>query len=213
MDLSSGTDRTSKSKEEEEGSYYKNVMDMFTAIDEAPQTTIAAINGPCFGGGVGLGFNCDIRLVSPSARWTLSEIKLGLSPAIISKYLAREWGFSFFREAMLTGREVTPHELSRIGAIHGISNDDDGKNLDVLVEEYLDKLDRCAPKSAAKCKELVRLAWMNPGGRQQDEFVEQTFDTMMVPGSEGDFGIKQFQKKIKNIDWGQFWGGAAKAKL
>ena len=70
MDLSSGTDRTSKSAE---SSYYDKVMAMFTAIDEAPQTTIAVIDGPCYGGGVGLGFNCDVRLVSPKARWTLTE--------------------------------------------------------------------------------------------------------------------------------------------
>ena len=207
MDLSSGTDRTSKSAD---SSYYDKVMAMFTAIDEAPQTTIAVINGPCYGGGVGLGFNCDVRLVSPKARWTLTEIKLGLSPAIISKYLAREWGFAFFREAMLAGREVTPEELLRIGAIHAISSD--SKPLDIMVDEYLDRLERCAPRSAATCKELIRLAWTSPGGQQQDRFIEQTFDKMMVPGSEGDFGIKQFQRKIKNIDWAQFWTGA-RAKL
>lgn len=206
MDLSSDTDRTSKSSE---SSYYDKVMEMFTAIDDSPQTTIAAIDGPCYGGGVGLGFNFDVRLVSPNARWTLTEIKLGLSPAIISKFLAREWGFAFFREAMLSGREVTPHELLRIGAVHGIS--DESSSLTTLVEEYLDRLERCAPRSAAVCKDLIRQAWRNPGGQQQDEFIEQTFDRMMVPGSEGAHGISQFQKKIKKIDWADFWmGGRAK---
>ena len=207
MDLSSGTDRTSKSAE---SSYYDKVMGMFTAIDESPQTTIAVIDGPCYGGGVGLGFNFDVRLVSPRARWTLTEIKLGLSPAIISKYLAREWGFAFFREAMLAGREVTPEELLRIGAIHGISRG--SKSIDTMAEEYLDRLERCAPQSAATCKELIRLAWSDPAGQQQNKFIEQTFDRMMVPGSEGDYGIKQFQKKIKNIDWAQFWN-STRAKL
>jgi hydroxymethylglutaryl-CoA lyase len=187
-------------------------MDMFTAIDDAPQTTIALIDGPCYGGGVGLGFNCDVRLVSPKARWTLTEIKLGLSPAIISRYLAREWGLAFFREAMLSGREVVPEELLRIGAIHGIS--DEMKSPNAMLEDYLDRLERCAPQSAATCKKLISLAWKNPGGEQQDNFIEETFDKMMVPGSEGDFGISQFQKKIKNtgIDWAQFWVGA-RAKL
>jgi hydroxymethylglutaryl-CoA lyase len=207
MDLSSDTDRTSKSAE---SSYYNKVMDMFTAIDESPQTTIAAIDGPCYGGGVGLGFNCDVRLVSPNARWTLTEIKLGLSPAIISKFLAREWGFAFFREAMLSGREVTPAELLRIGAVHGIT--DGSGSLDELVEDYLNRLERCAPYSASVCKELVRKAWINPGGGEQNSYIERTFDNMMVPGSEGEFGIQQFQKKIKKIDWARFWIGQ-RAKL
>lgn len=208
MDLSGGTDRTSKSADET--SYYGKVRDLFTAIDDAPQTTIALIDGPCFGGGVGLTFACDVRIVSKKARWTLTEIKLGLSPAIISPYLAREWGVAFFREAMLAGREVTPEELQRIGTVHQLIDDSD--QLGNRLDDYLDKLDRCAPQSAAACKELVRLAWKDPGGVKQDAFIEKTFDGMMQPGSEGEFGIKQFQQKIKNIDWGAFWA-AGKAKL
>jgi hydroxymethylglutaryl-CoA lyase len=202
MDLSGGTETSDVSNE---SSYYSKVVDLFSAIDNAPQTTIAMINGPCFGGGVGLGFACDIRLVSSRARWTLSEIKLGLSPAIISKYMIREWGIPFLREAMLTGREVTPPELQRIGAVHGIS--DDTNTLDRMMEEYLDKLSNCAPRSAAACKELIRLGWTDPGGRKQDERIRKTFDEMMAPGSEGKFGIDQFQKKVRGIDWGHFWAG------
>ena len=207
MDLSGGTDRTSKS---EESSYYGKVKALFDSVDESPQTTIALINGPCFGGGVGLTFACDVRIVSTKARWTLTEVKLGLSPAIISPYLARELGFAFSREAILSGREVTPGELHRIGAVHQIV--DDGQDANQQLEKYLDQLDRCAPQSAATCKELVRAAWREPGSSKQNQLIEKTFDTMMQPGSEGEFGIRQFQQKIKNIDWSAFWG-AAKAKL
>ena len=135
----------------------------------------------------------------------MTEIKLGLTPAIISKYLIREWGTSFLREAMLTGREVTPTELQRIGAVHGIS--DNTNTLDQMTEDYLDRLSRCAPRSAAACKELIRLGWTDPGGRKQDEKIRHTFDAMMAPGSEGRFGIEQFQKKVKGINWGHFWSG------
>lgn len=205
MDLGGGTDRTSKTEEE---SYYGKVRRLFDAVDNSPQTTIAVLDGPAFGGGVGLTFACDVRIVTKKAKWTLSEVKLGLSPAIISIYMAREWGFSFFREAMLSGREVTADELLRIGAVHQLVGD--SADLDRRLNDYLDKLQRCAPQSAAKCKELVKLAWMNPGGSQQDQYIEKTFDTMMAPGSEGEYGIQQFQKKNKNIDWAAFWSPKAK---
>jgi len=207
MDLSGGTNTSEMSGED---SYYSKVFNLFSAIDDAPQTTIAVIDGPCYAGGVGLGFVFDIRLASTRASWTLSEIKLGLSPAIISKYMIREWGISFLREAMLTGREVSSTELHRIGAVHGIADDTD--KLHLLAEGYLDKLAQCAPQSTAACKELVRLAWTDAGGPKQDHFIEQTFGNMMAPGSEGKFGIEQFQKKIKGIDWGQFWA-SRNAKL
>jgi hydroxymethylglutaryl-CoA lyase len=204
MDFSNETDRTSS-----EGDFYRKVRDLFAAIEESPQTTIAVVDGPAFGGGVGLTFACDARIVSKKARWTLSEIKLGLQPAVISRFMPREWGFSFSREAMLSGREVTPEELYRIGAVHQVV--DDSSKLDETLEAYLDILEQCAPRSGAEIKQLVRLAWKDAGGEQQDKFIEDKFLTMMVPGSEGEHGISQFQKKNKNVDWSGFW--APKSKL
>ncbi|KAJ9660576.1 hypothetical protein H2198_002513 [Neophaeococcomyces mojaviensis] len=197
-----GMDLTGNSRDNS-SSYHDKIVDLFAAIDNAPQTVIAAIQGPCFGGGVGLCFVCDVRLASPEARWTLSEVKLGMSPAIISKYMAREWGFSFFREAMLSGRTVTPEELSRIGVVHGISETKD--KLDLMVDSYLDRLAHCAPQAAATCKQLVRNAFTGPGSPEQDKFIRRTFDNMLAPGSEGQYGIQQFQQKIKKVDWGYFW--------
>ena len=208
MDLSGG----GAADQSMDTDYYTKVEDLFSAIDNAPQTTIAVIDGPCYGGGVCMGTICDIRLVSSKARWTMSEIKLGLSPAIISRYMAREWGIPFMREAMLTGREVTPAEVQRIGAVHGVA--DDSGALEWMLEEKLDQLSICAPRSAAACKELTRLAWTDAGGREQDAKIKSVFDGMMKPGSEGKFGIEQFQKKVKRVDWGAFWAGKGlQAKL
>lgn len=200
MDLSTDTDRTGA---ETGTNFYAKVQGLFTAIASAPQTTIAAIHGPCYAGGVGLGFVFDIRLASAQARWNLSEIRLGLAPAIISRYLAREWGFSFLRGAILTGREVHVDELQRIGAVHGVAEDQAG--LDRLLDETLEQLSYCAPRAASTCKKLLDLAWAHAGDPKQDKFIEQTFQSMMVPGSEGEHGIAQFQRKIRKVRWNEFW--------
>jgi hydroxymethylglutaryl-CoA lyase len=200
MDLSSGGTTTTSEK-----SHFSKFIEFFNAIDRAPQTTIAVIDGPAFGGGVGLSFACDIRLVSSRARFTLSEIKLGLSPAIISPYIIREWGISFAREAILSGREIYPTQLQHIGAVHGIADPPD--TLEGMVNNYLDKLSKCAPRSATECKELVRLGWTDPGGRGQEVKIKETFENMMAEGSEGRFGIEQFRRKVRGIDWGSFWKG------
>lgn len=207
MDLSTGTDRTGS---ETGTTFYQRVQGLFSAIADSPQTTIAVIHGPCYAGGVGLGFVFDIRLASIQARWTLSEIKLGLAPAIISRYLAREWGIPFLREAMLTGREVHVKELQRIGAVHGVADDTDA--LSVLLDKTLDNLSLCAPRAAATCKELLDLAWTDAGEPKQNEYIENTFQSMMLPGSEGEFGIAQFQKRVRKVCWSDFWS-REKAKL
>jgi hydroxymethylglutaryl-CoA lyase len=204
MDFSPDTDRSSPG-----GGFYEKVRDLFKAIEDAPQTTIAVVGGPAFGGGVGLTFACDVRIVSQKARWTLSEVKLGLQPAVISRFMSREWGFSFSREAMLSGREVSPSELHRIGAVHQVV--DDSAMLGEALEKYLDTLDQCAPKSGGEIKQLIRLAWKDAGGERQDNFIEEKFLNMMTPGSEGEHGISQFQKKIRPVDWKSFW--APKSKL
>lgn len=199
MDFSSDTDRTSA-----ENDYYKMVRDLFQAIEDSPQTTIALVDGPAFGGGVGLTFACDTRIVTQKARFTLSEIKLGLQPAVISRFMPREWGFSFCREAMLSGREVHPNELYRIGAVHHVLGE--GVDPHTAAREYLEKLRACAPQSAGRIKELIRLAWSDAGGSEQDKAIEDKFVGMMASGSEGEHGISQFQKKIRRVDWAHFWG-------
>lgn len=198
MDLSGGTKTT-------ESSYFEKVLGLYDAIDNVPQTTIALVDGPCFGGGVGLTFACDVRIVSPRARWTLSEIKIGVSPAIISKYLVREWGTSMAREGMISGREIQPEELYRVGAIHTITNPEE--SLEQRMNIYLDQLEKCAPRSAAINKELTRLGWCAPESEAQAKLIEQTFGSMMVPGSEGEHGIQKFQQKARSFSWRDFWEG------
>lgn len=201
MDLSSGGSSASNDPQEK-AAYYEKVEALYSAIEQCPQTTVAAVDGPCFGGGVGLAFVCDVRLLSSKARFTMTEIKLGLTPAIISKYMVREWGIPFVREAMLTGREVAPTELHRIGAVHGLA--DTSEELIDLTSGYLSNLSRCAPRSAAACKQLIRLGWRDPGGPEQQQYTTKVFEQMMHPGSEGEYGLAQFRKKVKGIDWAQF---------
>ncbi|EME78747.1 uncharacterized protein MYCFIDRAFT_205161 [Pseudocercospora fijiensis CIRAD86] len=201
MDLSGGGASASNDPAEK-SEYYGKVEALYEAIDHAPQTTIAVVDGPSYGGGVGLAFVCDVRLLSSNARFTMTEIQLGLSPAIISKYMIREWGIPFLREAMLAGREVKPDELHRIGVVHGTASS--SQDLQELTSRYLRDLRKCAPRSAAACKQLVRLGWRDPGGAEQQHFVTKVFAGMMQPGSEGEHGLAQFRQKIKSVDWGQF---------
>jgi hydroxymethylglutaryl-CoA lyase len=201
MDLSSsGSSASGDHKVIDE--YYDKVEALFASIMNSPQTTIAVVDGLCYGGGVGLAFACDVRLVSPKARFTMTEIKLGLAPATISRHIVRELGIPFSREAMLSGRELKPEELKSLGAIHGIAASED--SLETLTNEYLLRLQNCAPRAATAIKELVRLGWTDPGGSGQTRYIKKVFEEMMVPGSEGEHGTSQFRKKIKTVDWAAF---------
>ena len=198
MDLSKSSTAVSKGGDAASNEYEKFV-NLFQAIQDAPQVTIACINGPCYAGGVGLAFSCDVRLAIASATASLSEVKLGLCPAIISKYLAREWGLAFTREAILSGRVISVAELRNIGAVHGLAADMAG--LDELLESYLINLRSCAPRASAMCKDVMRAAAGVRGHEEQDKVIRQVFETMMAPDSESVIGVRNFQSGKKRTDW------------
>ncbi|TVY17580.1 Mitochondrial hydroxymethylglutaryl-CoA lyase [Lachnellula arida] len=178
---------------------FSGLRALFHTIDICPKTTIAAINGPCLGGGVGLAFVCDIRLATSGATFKLSEVRLGLSPAIISKYIVREWGLSFARSAILTARNISPSELEGLKIVHRVAASQD--DLEVTLDDMLHELRFTAPGASALSKGLLRAAWTDAGGEAQAKTIESVFKQMMAQGSESAFARKEFRRGVKGVDW------------
>jgi hydroxymethylglutaryl-CoA lyase len=172
---------------------------LFEVIDRAPQVTIACIQGPAFGGGCGLALACDIRLMAAKATLRLSEVRLGLSPATISKYVVRELGIPFAREAMLSARFVTSQELFRLGKVALVI--DPAADTSTVLDAYLSRLKACAPRASTLSKDLVRLLGDNDEGGKQAAGIKDIFSEMMAPQSESAFGLAQHQSGVKEVDW------------
>lgn len=189
---------------------YARLTGLFEAIDSSPKVTIAAINGPAFGGGVGLAFVCDIRLATGSTVMTLSEVKLGLCPATISKYVIREYGLSFAREAMLSARSIKASELKSRGVITDVVQT--GEQLSARLDALLNSLKVASPTASRMSKDLVRLAWKHGGDETQAAGIKDLFDEMMRPDADGAFGLREFGMKRK-VDWDAYTLRQGKAKL
>lgn len=200
MDL--GKSSTSVGKDtDRSNTQFERLIRLLEAISNAPQVTIACLNGPAYGGGVGLAFACDIRFAVEMAQVTLSEVRLGLCPATISKYVAREWGPALAREAMLSGRAVSAREMHSHGLVSRVAASQ--AELNLHVDNYLIELRQCAPKASSWCKELIRLSTVDNGGPEQAKGIQAIFEQMMQPGAEGDIGVKHFQKSQTRtpMDW------------
>ncbi|KEF59068.1 hydroxymethylglutaryl-CoA lyase [Exophiala aquamarina CBS 119918] len=208
MDLSDKVQ--AKPARQEKKSDHAMFTELFETISKAPQVTIAAINGPCYAGGIGLAFACDIRIAVETASLTLSEVKLGLCPAIISEYLVREWGPSFTREAMLSARSISMTELKSIGAVHVLAKD--VADLDHQLDSYLVNLRKAAPGASTLVKSVVEVGWSNPGGQRQRDAIKGIFEGMMKLGSESEIGLGAFRSK-KVVDWDALKENVAKPKL
>ena len=208
MDLSPSGPATSGTTK----SQLQSLLSTFESINTCPKATIAVINGSCFGGGVGLAFCCDIRIVvGKETSFTLSEVKRGLVPATISKYVVREWGPSLAREAMMTGRSIGPVELKKQGLIFRVVNTKDEAM--AVVDHVVDALTSSAPRAVSQVKELVNAVAER---KNEEQEIERVFVDMMRPSDEAKHGISEFRKGNKRIDWAKWYrenGIKGKAKL
>lgn len=198
MDLGAGSSPVAKSENASDLQLIR-LTRLFEAIDRAPQVTIACVQGPAFGGGVGLALACDIRLMVKASSLRLSEVRLGLAPATISKYVIRELGMALAREAMLSARPVSAEELMRLGKVALVI--DREEEAPAALDEYLSKLKSCAPHASTLAKDLIKLAWTDGGGERQALGIEKIFRDMMTSRSESAFGLREFQNRVKDIDW------------
>lgn len=198
MDLGNGSSPVAQEDDSAAKAQYERLTNLFEAIDRAPQVTIASINGPAFGGGVGLAFTCDIRLAAAdSAAVRISEARLGLCPATISKYILREWGPAFTRDAMLSARSIPARELKEHGLISALAPNNQA--LEDLVNEYLIHLRETGPRASTMCKDLVRT--VQDGSEAQAATIKELFLKMMRHDGEAAYGLKQFQAGVKSLDW------------
>lgn len=199
MDLGKSTSLVAKGADATD-LQYKRLQRLFEVIDNAPQVTIACLQGPAFGGGVGLAFACDIRLMASTASIRLSEVRLGLAPATISKYVTRELGPSLARETMLSARVVAAQELLGLGKIAAVIEHPTTPH--EAIDGYLSSLRQCAPRASALTKDLVRLSWLEGGGGEKQTIgIRRVFDDMMGENGEAKYGLSQFQRGVKSCDW------------
>ncbi len=93
---------------------------MLRRLASLRQPTVAAVQGAAFGGGAGLVACCDIVVASGAARFSFSEVKLGLIPATISPFVLRAIGARRARALFLTGEVFGAEVAERIGLVHRV---------------------------------------------------------------------------------------------
>jgi methylglutaconyl-CoA hydratase len=128
------------------------LADLMHAIYVLPLPTIARINGAAIGGGTGLLAACDLAIAAETAKFSLSEVKLGLVPAVISPYVIRRVGESLCRQLMLTGERFKAEKAKRFGLVNKVVPIAD---LDDAVQERTAQLLTSGPEALQTCKRLL----------------------------------------------------------
>ncbi|MCX6154318.1 MAG: enoyl-CoA hydratase/isomerase family protein [Candidatus Kapabacteria bacterium] len=113
---------------------------------------IAKINGSAIGGGVGLMSVCDILVANETAKFGLSEVRLGLVPAAISPFVMSRIGESHSRELFITGERISAAKALRIGLLNYCLSESE---LDSKVDELCKTIIKNGPNALKSVKELI----------------------------------------------------------
>ncbi len=133
---------------------------LMRTLAELRKPTVARVQGPAYGGGVGLVACCDIAVATLRSTFALSEVKLGLVPAVISPYVVAAIGARAARRYFLTAETIEASDAWRLGLVHEIAQDDE--DLDEKVGNVVDALLACGPAAQAESKSLIRAVMNRP---------------------------------------------------
>ena len=128
------------------------LAEMLAVLNGLAKPTIARVNGHAFGGGVGLLACCDIAIAADHVRMALTEVRLGLIPAVISPYVIAAIGQRQARRLFLTAQAIDASEARSCGLVHLCSPAD---QLDESVETQVGMLLKGGPQALAACKSLI----------------------------------------------------------
>ena len=126
---------------------------MLRALNTLPKPTVALVQGPAYGGGVGLVAACDIAIALKSAVFAMTEVRLGLEPATVSPYIVAAVGARAARRLFLTGERFDAQEALRLGLVHEVV--EDAGALAAARDRVVGRLLDGAPGAQAATKELI----------------------------------------------------------
>jgi methylglutaconyl-CoA hydratase len=139
----------------------ERLASLLLALRDCPKPSIAVVQGPAFGGGMGLAAACDIAVGSTEARFRLPEVQLGLVPAVISPYLLEAIGPRQVRRYCLSGEPIGAERARELGLLHAVVA---AAELEAEALRLAREVALGGPHALAECKRLIAdIAHRGPG--------------------------------------------------
>lgn len=167
---------------------------MLRAIRECPKPVIARVHGACIGGGVGLAAACDVAVAVKDAIFCLSEVKLGILPAVISPYVLEKIGPGHMRRYAVTAERFDGAEAKRIGLVSECVAD--AAALDAWIAKVAKITMGNGPEALAACKRVLQEVNAAPGWDEKQKLTVKYIAERRV-SAEGQDGLKAFLEKRK----------------
>lgn len=180
-----------------EKNYDDNLLDagelakLMQKLDNFPAPTIALVQGAAFGGAVGLVACCDIAIASEKSSFCLSEVKIGLMPAVISPYVVRAIGERASRRYFLTAERFFAKEALHLGLLHKMVSDDE---LQAVSDTMVQTLLANSPAAVKAAKDLIFTVANQPTTQALIDETSRRIAAIRV-STEGQEGLSAFLQK------------------
>ncbi|MBR56553.1 MAG: hypothetical protein CMH54_00685 [Myxococcales bacterium] len=164
---------------------------MYRAFDTMGKPVLVRVQGPTFGGGVGLAAVGDLVFAGPKASFSLSEVKLGILPAVIGPYVTRRLGVARAKGLCATAYRIRAQDAVHMGLVDILCGSDE--DMDERIQKALISVLSCGP-------EAVQRAWSIPDdvhGRDPGDVMEEmaALSADARASDEGREGLGAFLEK------------------
>ncbi|MRX27022.1 enoyl-CoA hydratase/isomerase family protein [Kangiella sp. HZ709] len=164
---------------------------LMNTIYSMTKPTVCVVQGAAYGGGVGLVACCDIVIASERASFCLSEVKLGLIPAVISPYVVKAIGERQAQRYFLTAERFKANQAKAFGLVHEVTAEDELQN---KTNEIIATLLSNGPQAVVAAKDLIRAV---EGKTINQELMDETAKRIadIRASEQGKEGLNAFLEK------------------
>jgi len=164
---------------------------LMQAIDQCAKPVIARVQGAAFGGALGLICAADMAVAADNSRFCLSEVKLGIVPAVISPYVVRAMGPRQANRYFMTAEVIAADRAQQIGIVHEVVSED---ALDSAVDALVQSLLSGGPLAQVETRALIARV---SDGPIDDAMLNDTAALIarLRTGEEGQEGLSAFLEK------------------
>lgn len=168
----------------------EQLAELMSSLYHFPSPTLAIVQGAAFGGGVGLVSCCDIAIASDKASFCLSEVKLGLVPAVISPYVIAAIGARQAQRYFLTAERFDAQTAFHLGLVQQLTSAD---TLEQTAKDLIQTLLQNSPNALKACKKLIQDVDSAINSPLRD--MTTTLIAELRASSEGKEGLSAFLEK------------------
>jgi enoyl-CoA hydratase/carnithine racemase len=164
--------------------FLERIHEVLNTIDSLSLTTIAAVHGVTFGGGLELALACDLIVADKMARFGFPELRLGLIPGFGGiPRLKRDVGNAVIRDLLLTGRSINAQRAFAVGLVSQLAAEGETLRVARSLAAQVRKFDR---NTAAAAKRFIKPVPREELRREIDLFCE----LLVQPAVES--GLRKF---------------------